>query len=69
MAFSMALMLFMLMTIVVTGPSFAAGMEILLSGGKIGVLTMHGLPPGIASPKNNGLSDYADPDAGQNKLR
>ncbi len=55
-AFSMAIMLFMLMTIIVTGPSFASGMEILLSGGKIGVLSMHGLPPGMASPKNNGLS-------------
>ncbi len=67
-AFSMAMLLFMLMTIIVTGPSFASGMEILLSGGKVGVVTTHGLPPGISSPKNNGLGDYADPDGGPKQV-
>lgn len=68
MAFSMALMLFMLMTIVITGPSFAAGMEILLSGNKTGVLTVHELPPGASSNENNGRGDIADPDRGQNQV-
>jgi hypothetical protein len=68
MAFSMALMLFMLMTIVVTGPSFAAGMEILLSGGRIGIATIHELPLVTSPTKIQSMGDYADPDGGPKQI-
>ncbi|MEO8973286.1 MAG: hypothetical protein ABI406_17005 [Ktedonobacteraceae bacterium] len=69
MAFGMALMLFMLMTIVITGPSFASGLEILLSGGNVGILATHELPP-ISAPstKTHGLSDSSAPDSGPKQL-
>src|SRR5579863_5624888 len=54
MAFSMTLLLFMLMTVIITGPSFAAGMEILLGGGRTGVMTVHEYPR-IPADKNSGL--------------
>ena len=71
MAFSMAMMLFMLMTIVITGPSFAAGMEILLGGGKAGILAMHEYPRNAPVNKNIGLGDFEsafDPNAGQKQI-
>jgi hypothetical protein len=67
MALGMAMMLFMLMTVIITGPSFAAGMEILLGGGKTGVLTVHEYPR-IPSNKNGGLSDIIDPDGGPQQI-
>ncbi len=62
MAFSMALMLFMLVTIVITGPSFAAGMEILLSGGNTGVLTVHEYPRNNLATGPAGQADIANHD-------
>lgn len=67
-AFSMALMLFMLMTIVVTGPSFAAGMEILLSGGTTGVLTVHEYPRTNLAAGPIGQGDIANPDGGPKQV-
>lgn len=66
-AFGLAMMLFMLMTIIITGPSFAAGMEILLSGGKTGVMTVHEYPR-IPATKNSGLADIIDPDGGPQQI-
>lgn len=68
MAFSMALMIFMLMTIIVTGPSFASGMEVLLSGNKTGVMGVSELAPGVSSRKNVGLGDFAGPDSDPDQI-
>ncbi|MHB8599021.1 MAG: hypothetical protein ACYDER_19690 [Ktedonobacteraceae bacterium] len=67
-AFSMALMLFMLMTIIVTGPSFAAGMEILLGGGTTGVLTVHEYPRTNLAAGPTGQGDIADPYGGPKQV-
>ena len=67
-AFSTALMLFMLMTIVITGPSFASGMEILLSGGRIGIATTRDLPPVTYPTKIQSMGDYDNPDGGPKQI-
>ncbi len=66
-AFGMAMMLFMLMTAIITGPSFAAGMEILLGGGKTGVMIVHEYPR-IPATKNSGLADIVNPDGGPQQI-
>ncbi len=64
----MALMLFMMMTIIVTGPSFASGMEVLLNGNKTGTVGVAALPPGVPGGKNPGLGDIAPPDDGPDQI-
>src|SRR5437667_11887899 len=44
-----ALMLFLLLTVMLTGTSFASGMEILLRGARSGVLQVHSYPGGVSS--------------------
>lgn len=66
----MAMVLFMLMTVIITAPSFAAGMEILLSGGKTGVWLVHDYPRGLhptGGIASGALGDY-DPGSGEKQI-
>jgi len=69
-ACGMAMVLFMLMTVIITAPSFAAGMEILLSGSKTGVWLVHDYPRGLhptSSMVLGALGDY-DPSSGEKQI-
>src|SRR5581483_7914031 len=60
---SVALILFMLLTVIYTAPSFASGMELLLRGAKSGVLLVKDYPSGL-HPSHTRLNAIPrDPDA------
>lgn len=60
---SVALILFMFLTVIYTAPSFASGMEILLRGAKSGVLLVKDYPSGL-HPSHTRLNAIPrDPDA------
>lgn len=54
---SVALMLVMLITILLTGPSFASGIEILLQGTRTGVMQVPNYPNGLSPIHHKGHSD------------
>ncbi|MDQ6662433.1 MAG: hypothetical protein M3Z24_15895 [Chloroflexota bacterium] len=62
-AVALAIMLFMTLTVMITGPSFAAGVQILLQGAKVGVTQVHHLPNNItkSSHSEQGLAAMRQP--------
>jgi hypothetical protein len=59
---TMALVLLVFFTVILTSNSFASGMQILLNGGRIGVMQVHNYPNNV---KTGAIAKYAssDPDA------
>jgi len=53
-----SLMLFIFLTLVFTGPSFASGMQIILRGGSIGVMGVQKYPTGLKSVPSNPKLNY-----------
>jgi hypothetical protein len=59
-----AMLLFVLLTVIFTGPSFAAGMQVLLRGGKIGIMGVQHYPKTVSQGQvaNKHAASDVDPD-------
>lgn len=57
-----ALLLFMILTVMYTAPSFATGMEILLRGTRTGVMLVNSYPTSVHSSRSRVQGDLHDPD-------
>lgn len=60
---SAALMLFMILTVMFTAPSFASGMDLLLHGARSGVMLVHSYPKGVRASHVAAKINRGAPDA------